>query len=409
MLKQRFLHAPAIQGDCSICHVPIDEAAIDRPVSAVHPLRTRPANVESCSQCHAAMAEKHAVVHGTLLDDCTSCHDPHGGTVRYFFPVSSAGELCLTCHSDTREGLKFVHGPVALKDCLACHNAHSSDHKGLLAREPDKLCVSCHATMVRGMSGSASIHDPARQDCVQCHQPHGGAERGFFRLAQAELCRDCHGETMERMESATFPHSAMLEGRKCSDCHDPHWSSHPALLVRASLDICMSCHREPLTTDDGRVLAAVGERVAESPFLHGPLRDGDCTPCHAAHGSEDRRLIKGAFPEDFYAPYAEGEYGLCFTCHDEAMVKRRQSMATGFRNGTHNLHFEHVNQERGRTCRACHHEHASHMPFQIRESVPFGKWELQIRFEETPNGGTCSSGCHKPRSYDRVTAVRNEG
>jgi predicted CXXCH cytochrome family protein len=82
---------------------------------------------------------------------------------------------------------------------------------------------------------------------------------------------------------------------------------------------------------------------------------------------------------------------------------------TNFRNGDKNLHFVHVNQAKGRTCRACHEVHASKRPFHIREAVPFGDsgWELEINYQRSQDGGSCSPGCHKTRAYSRSEAAPN--
>ena len=79
---------------------------------------------------------------------------------------------------------------------------------------------------------------------------------------------------------------------------------------------------------------------------------------------------------------------------------------TGFRNGNLNLHFLHVNREKGRSCRTCHEVHAGNQAKHIRNDVPFGKaWMLPIDFTENRNGGTCVAGCHKPKDYNRVNPV----
>ena len=81
---------------------------------------------------------------------------------------------------------------------------------------------------------------------------------------------------------------------------------------------------------------------------------------------------------------------------------------TDFRNGEDNLHYLHVKDDtRGRTCRACHATHASDLPKNIRETVPYGMWELPIGFKKTDTGGSCSPGCHLPKSYDRKDPVDN--
>jgi predicted CXXCH cytochrome family protein len=84
---------------------------------------------------------------------------------------------------------------------------------------------------------------------------------------------------------------------------------------------------------------------------------------------------------------------------------------TRFRDGESNLHYVHVNQEKGRTCRACHEVHASKRPFHVRESVPFGSkgWLLEINFEALPDGGRCAPGCHEAKSYARGEAELSGG
>jgi predicted CXXCH cytochrome family protein len=74
---------------------------------------------------------------------------------------------------------------------------------------------------------------------------------------------------------------------------------------------------------------------------------------------------------------------------------------TSFRDGSYNLHFFHVNNEKGRTCTACHDPHASDQAKHIRYEVPFGAWSYPINFTKTPTGGRCVVGCHAPKKFDR--------
>ena len=90
------------------------------------------------------------------------------------------------------------------------------------------------------------------------------------------------------------------------------------------------------------------------------------------------------------------------------IVLAESSTSTGFRNGDVNLHFVHVNKEKGRSCRACHHEHASNQAKHIRDSVPFGRWTMKTEFTKTETGGGCMTGCHLPYKYDRTTPVENK-
>jgi len=59
-------------------------------------------------------------------------------------------------------------------------------------------------------------------------------------------------------------------------------------------------------------------------------------------------------------------------CHKEALVTTGKTVTiTNFRNGEINLHMLHVNQNKGRTCRACHDVHASDQEDHIREEFRF--------------------------------------
>ena len=76
---------------------------------------------------------------------------------------------------------------------------------------------------------------------------------------------------------------------------------------------------------------------------------------------------------------------------------------TGFRDGDQNLHFLHVNRtEKGRTCRACHEAHSSTVPKHLRETVPFGDWQMPVGYTQTADGGRCAPGCHLPKTYSRA-------
>ncbi len=328
--------------------------------------------------------------------------------MRYFLPKDTPGDLCLECHAEVTPPESRLHAPVALKECLECHGPHGSNREALLAREGNHVCVFCHIDFAERIENAVSVHEPVRGPCWDCHNPHAGTHAFFLSEDRPALCARCHSDIVgEGTPPLKYPHTVMTEGKACSACHDPHMAGFPRLLKRPSMDLCLGCHEGAVETADGRTLDEVGKRIEGSKFLHGPIRNKDCTPCHAAHGSDDPRLLTQAFPREFYAEYRGGMYALCWKCHDPDLVRAQETLATGFRNGRQNLHYVHVHLEKGRTCRACHHEHASNLPFHLRESVPFGEWELEIRFKQTSTGGMCLAGCHRPKAYDREKPVDN--
>ncbi|MEW6006499.1 MAG: cytochrome C, partial [Stygiobacter sp.] len=115
------------------------------------------------------------------------------------------------------------------------------------------------------------------------------------------------------------------------------------------------------------------------------------------------RLLKWIYPKEFYSSFSVEQYELCFKCHQPTLVlDPKTTTLTRFRNREQNLHFLHINKKvKGRTCRTCHETHASQRNRHIRESVPYGKWDLPIHFEKTNEGGKCSPGCHAPKEYKR--------
>jgi len=119
-------------------------------------------------------------------------------------------------------------------------------------------------------------------------------------------------------------------------------------------------------------------------------------------------VARDLYPETFYAPFKLDDYALCFTCHDKQLVLQPKTTGlTRSRNGDDNLHFVHVNRpDKGRSCRACHATHASTHEAHVRDSVPYGKWELPINFTPTATGGSCAPGCHKEAPYDREKAIQ---
>ena len=102
---------------------------------------------------------------------------------------------------------------------------------------------------------------------------------------------------------------------------------------------------------------------------------------------------------------------MCFGCHNkEVATKEFTETLTDFRNGKLNLHFLHVNREKGRSCKACHEVHAGSQEKHIAKDVPYGKsnWMLPINYTKTETGGSCVVGCHKVKPYDRKNPIKYE-
>ena len=307
--------------------------------------------------------------------------------VMLFAGQLSAEEIaCQSCHPDKVEG-RYRHEPSNPGGCPSCHvptagKSHPRDKMAFkLAKQGAELCYGCH----ENLASKRYVHAPvAAGECLSCHEPHGSGNEHLVKASGAQLCLMCHENNFDKKHV-----HGPVAGGNCLSCHDPHQSDNRYQLKKYGSDLCFLCHANFL----------IG---AES--IHGPIMDGECTACHQPHASDNRKLLVKPFPEEFYLPYTDGAYALCFKCHSNQLVLDQRTLSsTAFRNGDKNLHYVHVNRpDHGRSCKVCHDPHASRQQKLIKQKVPgYGNWDIPINYTKTFNGGTCVVGCHKTRSYER--------
>jgi predicted CXXCH cytochrome family protein len=88
-------------------------------------------------------------------------------------------QLCSMCHKDFVTG-SYVHGPVSVSDCLACHLPHDSIYPALLQKSKNEICEKCHVEeRVAGRMHEQVISHGMQ--CVDCHDPHSGNVRYFLQ------------------------------------------------------------------------------------------------------------------------------------------------------------------------------------------------------------------------------------
>ena len=116
------------------------------------------------------------IAHAPYRDEhCGGCHSPLTGEV---LRTPQQG-LCRSCHPGVPGQARYVHGPVAVNDCLFCHHPHSAVYPKLLLTEPTELCFRCHN---RGDLTRGAHHETVgEQACVECHNPHGGEHSLFLK------------------------------------------------------------------------------------------------------------------------------------------------------------------------------------------------------------------------------------
>jgi len=274
-------------------------------------------NVDSakCLECHEDKS-KGKFVHSAIATGCLSCHEVrvYRDVTRVTLNTAVPYKLCLTCHQDkdAAQIKGHVHEP-AVRDCLTCHDPHTSDNKFQLLKptsgdKKDNLCLTCHNQGV-DVPEKGSRHAALDMGCETCHVTHKtGAEptlENRFHLTKAApaLCIDCHDPKEADLQKA---HQGQPFGTaNCLQCHDPHQSAAPKLMAK---------------------------------FLHPPFADKTCEICHAP-AKDGKVVLTQATAKD-----------LCVTCHDEQAKK------------IDNAKVPHPGAQAS-DCLDCHNPHASAQPY----------------------------------------------
>lgn len=400
MGKDKYVHGPVATSNCTFCHKQDKKNLHEfKPITNVG---------ELCYSCHDKL-HLGPVVHKPVKEGkCTGCHSPHQSGHKFQL-LGGGQDLCLKCHSKTIISGTVKHGPVTDGECSACHSHHSASFPKLLAAKGNDVCYSCHTDKKTEFSSKKHIHEPMKTGCIQCHNPHS-SDYKFTLIGENTkgVCFGCHKDKQKEISTVTVKHGGLDLPKGCVACHNPHVSDYPKQLAQAPMDLCLSCHDREYVHPDKKT-ANMKELFAKNKITHGPIKDKDCSGCHNTHGSNNFRILRGNLNPVFYAKYDPKNYELCFKCHNDTLVKdAKTTTLTGFRNGDQNLHFVHVSKSpKGRTCRACHDAHATNNPKHVRDTVPFGAWQLPIGLVKNQAGGSCLPGCHQEFKYDRNTKVKN--
>jgi predicted CXXCH cytochrome family protein len=204
--------------------------------------------------------------------------------------------------------------------------------------------------------------------------------------------------------------AAARAGCVTSQCHAGFTEKRPTHPAEAE---CSSCHLDPEDKHAGGggeppalhedMCVACHDTVLAHRYPHSPVTRSSCHLCHDPHGDMARKLLPAGYSDKTFINYSDEAYRLCFSCHKrDLLMFPDTSYSTGFRHGTVNLHYLHVNKaNRGRSCKLCHEMHGAEQPKMMAAAVSFGNWRMPVNFRITENGGSCSPGCHETRQYDR--------
>lgn len=300
----------------------------------------------------------------------------------------------------------ITHTPFLEEWCDRCHADHTSATPGLLAADEPQLCLACHKDTE--IHAGSLVHPANAGRCTTCHDPHRSDVRHLLRNDEMRRgCIQCHGEDLARQREKPHHHRYFDPEKECGSCHFAHANSAGTYLRPNVGETCLTCHDMALQID-GRKLDNIGRQLQTAAVVHPPAGQGLCQACHTPHGSVQESLLKDSYPAGNYEQYDRANYALCWQCHDAATVEADTTRtATQFRNDATNLHNTHVVKfGKGRACHLCHTAHAADRPHLLRETIRFGSWAGPFDYQPQPDGGTCTTACHREKSYQRSAPER---
>ena len=326
-------------------------------IAAVHPVPLdKNTDAKKCLECHEEKS-KHKFVHSAMQAGCLGCHEirVNKDVTRVKLITATTTALCFSCHADKKAAdIKGTVHPPAVRDCLTCHDAHSSDNKNQLLKpasgeEKDNLCLSCHKTGLH-VAEKGSRHAALDMGCDTCHTTHKtGAEptaENRFHLTKATpaLCVDCHDVKDAELQKK---HSNQPFGTaNCVQCHDPHQSDSPKLMAKFQHvpfqgNGCDTCHQPAkdgkvvLTQTDTKALCVTCHddkvKQIDSAKVSHPGAAGDCTDCHNPHASSQPGLPK------------TDSVTICLGCHSDIADQGKKSVhhQPAFAQGCSTCHTPH--------------------------------------------------------------------
>lgn len=324
--------------------------------------------------------------------------------------AGAKGKICLKCHDTFRKTLKspYLHPLLKTGQCSACHDPHTSSHKGLLNASKTKLCYDCHKAVLPEKARSA--HKVVTEgNCQKCHDSHGSQNKFMLLQSGNQLCFDCHEDIGDQVKKNRYKHEPLAKEKGCLTCHNPHSSERFGSLLKNDAPVlCVKCHE----TDKPSFVRN---------HMNYPVANANCSSCHNPHGSNKKGLVYA----DAHAPVSEKKctecheeptsprplktkiegINLCRQCHnkmmDKAFTKNRVHWPLLDPTGCQNCHTPHAAKQKGllkaSVVDVCGHCHVDTVTLQeVSRNDP-----KNPRLCEPVKAGNCIS-CHSPHASDNV-------
>jgi predicted CXXCH cytochrome family protein len=186
---------PGAAGECTDCH---------DPHAGKTPGFVKPDPVNACLTCHADQAEQHKKknVHQPVFEQgCATCHEPHGSENQHLLRAKDTNTACLECHGPDRSPNK-----LEAEHLISIYEGKVRLPEGYLRKAP-VLQLKYGAGHPVDFHPVAGLIDPAnptsgQMTCLTCHQPHSSDQPGLLAKDQKpnmDFCNSCHkGKLMSK-------------------------------------------------------------------------------------------------------------------------------------------------------------------------------------------------------------------
>lgn len=132
---------------------------------------------EECGNCHTGLQRRRSLEMLSLEQ------------VKLAAPVPA---LCYKCHTDYNATSAFVHGPVAVGQCLFCHpfmgrGPHRGQNRYLLRKPVPQLCYLCHDKQT--IESITEHPSDVLSECLACHEAHSDSTKGLLKEDWKEITK----------------------------------------------------------------------------------------------------------------------------------------------------------------------------------------------------------------------------
>jgi predicted CXXCH cytochrome family protein len=169
--------------------------------------------------------------------NCMSCHIPHSPMEQklLIYPIADS-RICSICHIDKidkdyayKKGLLNHPINIKLDDRLAVEKIKNA--KGILAKNNEIICLSCHTPHKSENRGLTVINNNNSELCFVCHKDKNELLKSKHDMTQVAIYKTKKDKTVK-------------EVGVCGACHDPHgWSLElPDINADLLSKACLSCH-----------------------------------------------------------------------------------------------------------------------------------------------------------------------